>query len=276
MIAALLAHLACVDEPAASAGVDDVDFAILSEDVGDPMAQDSGFDGGNTAALGAAFAAALPVFGSGDLAWSVPSDVWGVLQDELVGDNGVCPYRELAGDVTLYQSDCRSSQGYEWTGDASERTWSEQGVTRARLEADLEVIGDADDVTFDRIRLSGAVVRATNEDGVEHIDVNMLVEVAGYWQKRAPSDPRGASWTHWVTSGRLERSAAAVWQIDVALEGTSSGGMAFFSDSLAERTTCPIEVVGEAALGSGFSAIFEGVDSCDACAGIDSAQACAP
>lgn len=276
MIVGLFASIACVDGAGTKSGAPDVDFAVLSEDVGDPIAVDSGFDAANGDALGAAFSAALPVFGGGDLAWSVPNEVWTILQGDLVRDNGVCPYRELQGDVTVYQSDCRSSQGYEWSGDASERTWTESGVTRARLDADLEVIGDADDVTFDRIRLSGAVASGTNDDGVNHIDVNMLVEVAGYWQARAPEDPRGAAWTHWVMSGRLERDADGKWQTDLAMEGTNTGGLQFVSRSLAERSSCPVEVVGEAVLGGGVSAQFEGADSCDACADIGGTSACAP
>lgn len=265
--------LAC-DPSAEPAGPADATFAIAPADVGEPLTTGEGFDPADGDALGLAFATALPVFGEGDLAWMVPVQVWAILQGDLVADNGICPYREVAGEGYAYTSNCRSSQGYEWTGTAAEAEWTDGTVARARLDFDLEVVGDAEGVAFDRIAVQGAAEHAVADDGTAHTDINLLVEVEGYWETRAPNDPRLAAWTRWVQSGSVE-ARAGEWHADLAVEVGSPAGLRF-EGKLADEPACPVEVYGEASLGAGIVATFDGVEGCDACATVGDVPACAP
>lgn len=271
---------------AACAGDDDtggigvVAFAVPPADVGAPLTDGRAFDAGASDALGLALAQTLPVFGGGELAWETPLEAWTLLLSDLVQDEGTCPYREYDGDRTVYVADCRSSDGYEWQGELGWREWSDAVGARQRLEADIEVVADVDEPRFDRLALAGAMERVTPDDGpAVHIDVNVRLEAAGYWERRAPSDPRVEAWASWVVSGSLEQDADGAWRIDLAAE-VGDGGFHLSAPALLPDDGCPIEVRGDAALGEGAVAAFEGSSSCDACAridaGDDAVEACAP
>lgn len=270
----MLSLLLACDPPDDAAGPADATFAVAPVDLGAPLTSGKGFDPADGEALGLAFATALPVFGEGDLSWSVPVEVWEILQGDLVADAGICPYREIAGDGYVYTTDCRSSQGYEWSGTATQTEWDDGSLARSRFDFELEVVGDAEGVAFDRIALHGAVEHAEDGDGLAHTDVNLALEVDGYWETRAPNDPRLRAWTRWVQSGSVEARAGG-WNADLAMEVGSPSGVRF-EGKLADDAACPVEVHGEADLGDGVVATFEGVDACDACATVGDVAACAP
>ncbi|MDP2315445.1 MAG: hypothetical protein Q8P41_21285 [Pseudomonadota bacterium] len=267
-------------------GPSDLAFVLPTADVGTPLTGGTGFDPADGAAIGLVLDHLLPVFdadASADPAWDTPAAVWALLQPETVRDPGVCPFERVDGDVSIHEGGCRSSGGYEFTGDVSERTWEEGGAARYRFEADVEVIGDTESANFDRVRIVGALERAVpDDDSVDaHLDVNLRIEVAGYWERREqPDDPRARAWASWTVSGSIEH-LDGTWVTDVAADIGGSGGLRVESAALTQKSTCPIEAVGEAWLGEGVTATFEGAASCDACAtvvatGGTEVLACAP
>lgn len=259
----LLALLACTP-----AGDDDavVPFALPAADLGAPVAAGTGFDPADGPGIGRALDGALPVFAEGAPLWDTPLAVWALVMDDTVRTAGACPAEQIDGDTHAYLGDCRSSFGYEYAGDATERAWTEDGVDRERLTADLEVIGDVEGAEFDRAALSGAVERAVPEDGRvdAHYDVNLRLSLEGYWARRDADDPREATWADWAVSGTAEVTDG-VWRVDLAVEIGGAGGMRVASEALARGGSCPIEADGEATLAEGVTAIFAAA-TCDGCA----------
>jgi hypothetical protein len=272
------------------AGTDDpaggVTFAVPPADLGAPRASRSGFDPADGDGVGLALSLVLPVFGESNPvganpAWDLPAEVWAILQRTDVRNAGVCPFERVDGDTTTHEGDCRTSYGYDFAGDVAERTWTEDGADRYRMDADVEVIGDTEEPVFDRIAMAGAIERAEPTDGGvdRHLDVNLHLEVEGYWDARDPDDPRLVGLQSWDVSGSLEE-AGGTWVVDLAADIADVGGLGVTSAALAE-SDCPVEFSGEAALSADVTADFEGVDACDRCARVVGADgvdtlACAP
>ncbi|MES2643279.1 MAG: hypothetical protein V4850_27595 [Myxococcota bacterium] len=280
----LLFLLACTgpDKPDGASGLP---FALPSADLGAPLTAGAGLDPSDADGIGLALDALLPVFDAtagADPAWDTPMAVWALLEPDTVRDRGVCPIERIDDGVTTHVGGCRSSSGYEFTGELSTHEWEEAGVDYYRLEADLEVVGDTEGAAFDRVRIVGALQRAAPEDGAvdAHLDLNLHIEVDGYFEaQHTLDDPRLDAWRSWTVSGSLEQAAGA-WVVGVAADIGGAGGLLVESTTLTQKSTCPIEAVGEATLGDGVTAIFEGVASCDACARVTSdageVLACAP
>jgi hypothetical protein len=273
----LLALFACTP-----AGEDDaaVPFALPAADLGAPVAAETGFDPADGPGIGRALDGALPAFAEGAPLWDTPLAVWAIAMDDAVRTAGACPAEQIDGDTHTYLGDCRSSFGYAYAGEATERTWTEDGVDRERLAAELEVIGDVEGAEFDRAALSGAVERAVPEDGRvdAHYDVNLRLSLEGYWSQRGADDPREATWADWAVSGTAEVKDG-LWRVDLAVDIGGAGGMRVVTDALAREASCPIEADGEATLADGVTAILAAA-TCDACAevrhGGGTTQACRP
>jgi len=251
-------------------------FVVAPADVGAPLAASEGFDPRDGGALGLVFAHALPVFGENP-AWDTPQAVLALWEPATVRDPAVCPREEVDGDARKWVGGCRSSQGYEFEGEATLRSWSDGVSERTRWEGELEVWADRDDPAFDRVHITGAFEQTVPLEGqvTQHLDVNVHLEVEGYWEHRAPGDPIGEAWADWTVSGSLERRDSW-WVSELAADVGGSGGLRFDADGLDADPGCPIEVTGEGALGEGVVASFEGVQGCDACAHVGDVEACAP
>lgn len=251
-------------------------FVVTPADVGAPLAARVGFDPADGDALGLAFAHALPVFGENP-AWDTPTGALALWDPDTVRDPAACPREEVDGDARRWIGGCRSSQGYEFEGEASLRSWNDGVSDRVRWEGDLEVWSDRDDPLFDRVRVVGAFEQATPMAGsvTQHLDVNVHVEVEGYWETRAPGDPIAQAWADWTVSGSLERRDTW-WVTELAADVGGSGGFAFDAPGLDADPSCPIEVVGDGTLADGVAAVFDGVQGCDACASVGDVRACAP
>jgi len=259
-----------------------VNFLVEPEDLGAPKAPASGFDPANGDALGLAMSQVLPVYGDANPAWNTPFDVWEILQLGTVQDESVCPRTDLEGDTTLWASDCRSSQGYEFSGTASLSQWEDDIAERIRFEVQMEVLGDVESALFERILLDGVLQEAIpfGEEVVIHLDLNLHIEVEGYWEQRGPSDPRLEAWRAWTASGSVEESPGR-WSIDMAVDIAESGGFHVRAPRLDADSACPVELSGEAALAETITASFAGASSCDACAevladGTEVSRACKP
>jgi hypothetical protein len=268
----LLVLFACAEDPASAAPA----FVVEPADLGEPRTDGTGFDPADGDALGIAFAYALPVFGDNP-AWDVPASARALLEPDTISDPGSCPREEVDGDARTWIGDCRSSQGYEFRGTATERSWTEDGVDRHRWEGDIEVVGDREDPAFTRVALAGVYEQAVPVEGTvtQHLDVNLHMEVEGYWETRRPGDAVAAAWSDWTVSGSLEQRDT-FWVSLVAADVGGSGGFRFDSPALDADASCPVEVVGQGALSADVAAVLEGVASCDACANLGDTLACRP
>lgn len=256
-------------------------FALPYADLGAPVASATGFDAADGTTVGRALDSTLPVFEAIDPGWQTPTFLFDeLLTDERVRDPNQCPFVTVSGEATVHEGGCRSSGGYDYIGSASDRSWTEDGVAWRSLDLDLEVVGDTEDVLFDRVLLSGVVQRGVPEDDAidAHVDINLRIEVEGYFERHG-DDPRTEAWAAWSMSGAWEETGDAVLA-DLSVDVAGGGGMMVRSEALTAGSGCPIEVRGDATLGDGVTATFAGVDGCDACAEIvfegGTSSACAP
>ena len=249
-------------------------FGIAPVDLGSPLASDAQFDREDLAGLGAALDATLPLFGDRPTR-EAPYEAWALLQPSTVQDEGTCPQVIVLDDGTRYEAECRSSDGYEWSGWVEERSWDGGDGARNRLEADIEVLGDTEGAGFDSVQIEGFVEQATPGGGgvVQHLDLNLRLDVRGYFEQRAPQDPRLTGWQGWAITGSLEEREGGAWVIDTTV---MSGGQATrFAGELSAG--CPVELGGEADLSGGEGLLLDGASACDACGALtDGGAVCAP
>lgn len=270
----LLAFAACTGDQSPVAEL----FVLPPSDLGTALAASSGFDATDGAAIGRALDATTPVFEAVDPGWESPVFLFDeLLTDDRVRDENQCPFVTLSGDTTTHEGGCRSQDGYEFEGTATDRTWTEDDVTWRRLELDLEVVGDTEDVLFDSVTLSGVIQRGVPSDGSidAHVDVNLQMEVLGYFERHGGTDSRLEAWTSVVVSGAWEEQGDSLL-IDTTVNVAGAGGMMVQSDGLVETSACPVEAEGVATLGDGITASLGGASSCDRCADVGGIAACAP
>jgi hypothetical protein len=248
---------------------------VAPADVGEALAPGTGLDPADGEAFGLALDESAGFFTDGDPAWDAIDALWELIGSELVMDVGTCPWTEISGDATLFHAGCRSSQGYEWDGEATTRRWEDGDGDHERYELDLEVVGDVEDPRFERVKLLGQAERVRAED-VTHVDVNVSLEVSGYWERVAPTDPRLRGWAAWAVSGSFERAGDAL-RVEEQADIGGSGGFRLIGPELWAESACPIERAGPATLGDGTDVVFEGAAGCDACATVGGeTAACAP
>lgn len=256
-----------------------VGFSLEPVDLGEARVTDEGMDPSDGDAAGLAFAAVMPGWEGGGLPpWDVPAAIWEIALHERVADEGVCPFVTLDGGDATYQSGCRSKHGYEWEGTAKVTRSDEDGIERERWDYELSVVGDIDDARFERLSLQGAVARAVDGD-LTHVDVNLQVELLGYFEARNVEDVRTTSWSDWRASGSIEQEGEA-FALSLNADVGGSGGFTLAGEELSTSEGCPVEPTGTATMGDGVEAHFEGAEACDACATIIDGEAttaaCAP
>jgi hypothetical protein len=273
----LLALIACNPDPKTSDH--GVEFVLAPADLGAPVVSGSGFDPADGDALGLALDQTLPVFGGELGVWDAPNFIWELIQRGNVWNQGSCPFERVEDGATVYEGDCRSSFGYEFAGELRDEEWTVEAVDHHRIDADLVVTGDVDGAVFDTALLQGAIERAAPEDGsVVHYDVNLRLQLLGYWEDRPGEAARASAWQAWAVSGTVEEDAGT-WRVDLAADVGGSGGFTLASQALVEQTSCPVELDGDATMGDGVEARFA-ASTCDACAELTfdegSSSACAP
>ena len=274
----LLLLLACKDPET----VPPPDFLIAPVDLGAPLTAGTGLDPSATAELGMALWAALPIFGENP-AFDMPADVEALWHPEVVQDEGICPYSEVLQDGTLFRSDCRSTDGYDFAGSLERRAWSASDGDYLSLDADFEVVGDVEGADFGRILLRGgwAQVQPDRGEVIQHLDVNLHMEVEGYWELQKPTDPRLEAWKDWTLSGSLEQHKDGTGLVDLAVDIGGAGGFVARSSALKEAEGCPVELQGDLWLSPELKLSLGGLSSCDRCVDVVqgeavTGQACAP
>jgi hypothetical protein len=214
----------------------------------------------------------------------IPLVLWRQVQRPTVADDGQCPTRQVAGDTTTWKTyDCRSSQGYEWTGEVSERTWTEEGWSYRRYEFDLTVEGDTEDVAFDRIALQGALVYVDGDGDtlVEAVQVNVAASADGLLSRADVDDPREPVWHDWRVTARYETLPGDVHQMQGDAVLGTIGSLDFSASALKAVPGCAVAPQGTLRVTGQQSAelAFRGEDDCRACAaytvdGAESGEAC--
>ena len=208
----------------------------------------------------------------------IPKELWGALLRPTVSDSGICPIEEVSGGGTVYRSyGCRSSQGYAWSGEVSEDRWEASGWSWERYDFDIEVLGDTDDVAFDRIALHGAVVFVDGrEDSVlkEAVLVNVSATAEGWLSRADLNDPRETLWQDWRATGRYELSQDGNHRLDLDADLASLGSVTLQSQNL--QVGCHLVPDGTLRLRSTSDATmqFRGATDCRRCAGytVDGAE----
>lgn len=257
-------------------------FLIEPVDLGPAIAAGVGLDTSDMAGLGLSLWAALPIFGENP-AFDAPMTVEELWHPEVVQDEGICPYAEVLSNGTRWESDCRSTDGYDFSGWLERREWSETEADYQKLEADFEVVGDVEGADFERLKLKGSLVQVLPDNGevLQHLDLNLHLELEGYWELQKPTDPHLEAWQRWLLSGSLEQHRDGKWLVNMQVEVGEVGGFTARSSSLQKAEGCPVELEGELSLGEQLSAQLGGLSSCDTCAGIyagdqHTGDACAP
>jgi hypothetical protein len=183
------------------------------------------------------------------------------------------------GERSTYQSDCRSRDGYEWSGSVEYREWEEGGLARETYNFDISVAADVEDPAFTALSIAGSVARAV-VDEVEHVDVDLELALVGYFESQGESnDPRLAAWADWRASGSIEVENATI-RSQVHANVAGSGAVPIVG-KLSIDAGCSIEPEGDLSLDDTTAARFQGADACDACAEITQdetmvSEACAP
>ncbi len=212
-----------------------------------------------------------------ELRWSVPPSnipiyLWeDVLSGENVSDAGSCPYLTLEGETTYWSANCRSQEGYDWSGSVSLTT--EMGEEQTELwEFDIDVSSDREGRLFDRVLLEGTVhyVQGDDEPLSRHAQVNIRIRAPGYWAG-AFDEALDAAWTDMAISGTWEArmdNGDEYWQVDAAVDLGTHGGFRVRSEQFWTETACAGEPRGEATLTGENEArlLFEGAEACNGCA----------
>ncbi|MEC8425726.1 MAG: hypothetical protein VX000_18205, partial [Myxococcota bacterium] len=148
----------------------------------------------------------------------IPKELWSAVLRPTVADEGTCPVREVSGTATTYRTyNCRSSQGYEFTGEVTEDRWDASGWAWERYDFDVAVMGDVDDASFDRITLRGAVVYVDGVDDStleEAVLVNVAASAEGWLSRADADDPREPLWQQWTVTARYETTRDGRTRID--------------------------------------------------------------
>lgn len=225
----------------------------------------------------------LPGLDWGQPAIMIPKELWAAVLRPTVSDDGVCPVTEVSGTATTYRTyGCRSSQGYEFSGDVTEDRWEASGWSWERYDFDLEVVGDTEDVAFDRIALRGAVVFVDGLDDSnldEAVQVNLAAAADGWLRRADADDPREALWQEWTVSARYQRTQDGVLRVDGDALLGGLGALGFAADGMGPG--CAVVPDGPLRLTGQQEAVlaFAGDSDCRRCAGyeldgVDAGEAC--
>lgn len=265
----LILCLACADKGADSA--DESLWNAPSVDLGDAVTVGSGFEFGNGDGAWLAAEHVIPDIYLTMPPTDIPQLLWEMLQGANIADEGSCPYLTASGATLTYKSDCRSQDGYEWSGELSETQWEDEHGRWKQWTMNLEVIADVENPSFDRVTLQGDFVDLTADslDGVDRaVYANLIAGADGYWEQQNISQNREAAWNNYAVTGRWERRSNGTTVSQGSLDLGEYGGLRFSSEPLQHSDSCAGEPAGSLTLESNQTAVltFEGVSSCDRCA----------
>ncbi len=196
------------------------------------------------------------------------------LQNEATLGQCVCVCAD--GRTTLvYDGNCRSAEGYDFSGEVSILEWEEEGQGWQHWDFDIVVETELPDQSFDRIGLTGEIFYGSaNEDIglVSHTQTNVQMESEGYWANKAVNgDNLEAAWSEvaftgiWETQDLGTRTYVHVGVLDLG----DFGGFTFQTEGLVDQgASCVGEAKGRVQISGTADATlrFEGSERCDGCA----------
>ena len=192
-----------------------------------------------------------------------------VAMQDAVADSGSCPYTVVEGGQTTWRSDCRSTNGYEWTGGMVQKKWTEADLEYTRWDANLDVAGDTDRAEFDQLAIRGSVVYVKGGDGPlkTAIQGNIQVQLSGLWSRADADDPREAAWRDWAWTGRDELTDSG-HRIDGVARLAGVGTVSLVGQGLTVDAACGSSPTGTiTASGRGSADLgFHGSTDCRQCA----------
>ncbi len=266
----------------------DVDSAdggwIVDEvDLGTAKASGEGFEIGNGTELWFAAEQFVPELAHTYPASSIPLFAWEeVALGQNIADVGSCPFTYIEDGAQIWDSDCRSQEGYEWAGEVAVSEWEDDTGRWTRWDMDLEIIGDVEDPSFDRMVLDGSFVFVAGDPEVltRAVQSNIRVGLDGWFERHSVADGREEAWQDWVLTGRYEETPDGhhfAGDVDLG----NLGGLHFESDGLVKTSACPVEPRGEVHIEADDDVVieFDGDSSCNRCGdmvvdGTFSGQAC--
>ena len=250
---------------------EDNGWTIKNGDLGANRAVGVGYQVGNGADLWFAAEQFVP-----EIEWSYPATgiplyMWeDVAMGANVADVGACPYAVSSGAELTWKSDCRSSGGYEWSGELVETTWDDDIGRWTRWDMDLQILGDNDDPSFDRLELDGSILFVVG-DG-EPLDraakVNLRTGVEGFWVQRDVNDKREEAWADLAITGNFEQRNGGDHRIEGKVDLGGYGGLSFSAAALEEAEYCSTEHEGTITLMADKEVLLkmDGETACDRCA----------
>jgi len=256
---------------------DDVPWQLEEADLGNDVASSSGYAMADGHDVWLAAAQLLPGQIWENPGYDLPLALWDeIVDDESIADEGSCPYVVADGPTLSWISNCRSQEGYDWSG-AVHKTSSEQdGRDTTLWELDIEIIADTDFPRFSRVMMSGMVLITEGDHGAgaevlqEAIQVNLVTAVEDFEDIAQGDDEQKAIWSAgWALSSRQERHVDGTLLLDGATELGDSGGVSFSGTSLTVDDKCPGEPDGVLTLTGSTVATLDlnGVSGmCDSCA----------
>ena len=254
-------------------------------DLGADVASSEGYalEGGETTWLAAA--QIIP-----DQLWTAPGyelplAIWEeVVDDESIADEGSCPYVIAEGPKLTWVSNCRSQDGYDWSGTVSRTDGEQDGRTTTLWELDIEIIADTDFPRFARVMMSGSVfITESGGELVEGVQTNLITVVEDFESVAQGDDEQKQIWsTGWALSSRQEVHTDGTLMIAGSTELGDRGGLSFFGTALSIDAACPGEPDGELTFTADATATLslDGLSGlCDNCAtltldGLDMGEVC--
>ena len=252
-------------------------WLLEAADLGADVATADGYamEGGSAAWLAAA--QVLPNQVWIDPGYELPLAIWDeIVEDESIADEGSCPYVVAEGPTLTWISNCRSQDGYDWSGSVSRTDGEQDGRVTTLWEMDLEVIADTDYPRFTRVMMAGSVL-ITEGDGdlIEGVQTNLVTAVEDFESVAQGDDTQKAVWSSgWALSARYEEQHSTDGTLLVtegATELGEYGGLSFSGTALSIDDLCPAEPEGVFTLKAASEAelAFDGLTgACDQCADV--------
>lgn len=210
--------------------------------------------------------------------WSIPASniplyLWeDVLSGEDVMDVGSCPYLTLQDDMTTWSANCRSQEGYNWSGSVTVQATDDGTWTTQDWTFDLQVSSDREGRVFDKVTLEGRVryIDGDDEPLTRHVQVDVHMEAPGYWAG-AFKPELDAAWSDMNLTGTWEAQSTEKgesWQMEARADLGELGGFSLAGRDFRVEDDCAGEPKGEATLHGANKARleFEGADACNGCA----------
>jgi len=245
-------------------------WRIDAQDLGEPLASGSGYDTETPAAAWFAAEQVLPDLAREAPASTLPLQLWEeIYDDESIADSGSCPYLVAEGATLSWVSNCRSQEGYEWSGSVSLTEWEEDGREWDLWELDIEVLGREESSAFERVFAHGSVLQVTGggDDLLQATQVNYRAGAEGFSRLGVTDDQQELAWEDLHHSGRVEEHRDGLTVVEGSVSLGTLGGFSYESlGGMSWTAGCGSEPIGTLSLGPSTILDFDGKGSCDHCA----------